>query len=83
MNPLAIKALAIGAVVAALFVGWQFDRAAQFRAGKAEEKAAAAERANELLKKLESDNAEIGNMSMRDKCAELGFDWLPDAGCVD
>ncbi len=69
------------AVVLALIVAWQADRRAQFNAGIAQERAAAVERANDLIKKMEQDNAEISGLDDRAICAEFGFEWLPDRGC--
>lgn len=70
-----------GLIIAGLFIGWQLDRRAQFNAGIAQERAAAVERANEKIAEMEKDNAQISDMDHRAKCAEFGFDWLPDRGC--
>lgn len=77
------KPLAIAAAIVALFGLWQLDRHSQFEAGRSAERQAAVERANTLIEKMEKDNAQISDMDRRAKCAEFGYRWVRDQGCVD
>ncbi|MCP1200043.1 hypothetical protein [Notoacmeibacter sp. MSK16QG-6] len=57
-----------------------FDDPAVRRAERAETIAAEAERAHDLIQKMEQDNAEISNLSSRDLCLELSR-GLPEHAC--
>jgi hypothetical protein len=72
-----------GAAGAGLCLLWAFllHGPAEYRAGQNAERQAAIARANDLIVKMEKDNAEVGKMDHRAKCAEFGFEWLPDRGC--
>ena len=75
------RALASVALIAAavLAFNWLLDR--EFEKGRAAERFAAIARANDLIAKMEQDNAQISDLDHRAKCAEFGFNWLPDTGC--
>lgn len=66
------------ALAAAVLVAWQWDRHAQFVAGRDAERMAARERAMELIEKRAKDNAEISDMDAAALCRELGGRWVSD-----
>lgn len=78
-----LKLAAGGAAGAVILYGWAviWHGPSQYRAGQASERSAAIERANDLIKKMEQDNAEISGMDDSGICAEFGFKWMPDRGC--
>lgn len=72
------QALAIVTVAALALGTWQWDRNAQFAAGREAERSAARERAMELIEKRAQDDAEITDMDAAGLCAELGGKWVHD-----
>lgn len=75
------QAVAIVALAAALFTGWQVDRRAQFNAGRQAERAAMIERTKELVQKRAEDDAEINRLDDAGWCREFGYRLLPDGTC--
>ncbi len=84
MNPFDGLKLAVGGFLGGLIVyGWAtfLYGPSQYSAGQTAEREAAIQRANDLIARMENDNAAISDMDHRAKCAEFGFKWLPDLGC--
>lgn len=51
-----------------------------YNAGGSGEREKNLKAANESLRKMEKDDAEIRNLDERAYCREFGFEWLPDKG---
>ena len=75
------KPLAIVAVAAAAFGLWQMDRARQFEAGRTAERAAAVERAAELIKSRAKDDKALERLDEAGLCIELGGSYV-EGECI-